>query len=48
MAPPPGRMMHGPKTKDVKGTIKRLLPYLAKHKFKLLLVFIFTALNLTL
>ena len=45
MAPPPGRMMHGPKTKDVKGTIKRLLPYLAKHKFKLLLVFIFIALN---
>ena len=45
MAPPPGRMMHGPKTKDVKGTIKRLLPYLAKHKFKLLSVFILIVLS---
>lgn len=45
MAPPPGRMMHGPKTKDVKGTVKRLMPYLAKHKFKLLLVFIFIILS---
>ena len=45
MAPPPGRMMHGPKTKDVKGTIKRLIPYLAKHKFKLLLVLIFIILS---
>ena len=45
MAPPPGRMMHGRKTKDVKGTIKRLIPYLAKHKFKLLFVLIFIILS---
>ena len=41
MAPPPGRMMmSGRRTKDVKGTIKRLSKYLFKYRFRLLLVLI--------
>jgi ATP-binding cassette subfamily B protein len=39
---PGGAMMRGPaeKAKDVKGTLKRLLPYLASRRMKLIVVFI--------
>ncbi len=43
MAPPPGRLqMSGRRTKDVKGTAKRLLKYLVKYKVRLILLLIFT------
>ena len=46
MAPPPGRMMmSGRRTKDVKGTIKRLSKYLFRYKFRLLAVLLLIILS---
>ena len=38
---PGGKMMPGEKAKDFKGTMKKLMRYLAPHKFALIAVFIF-------
>ena len=38
---PGGKMMPGEKAKDFKGTMKKLIRYLAPHKFALIAVFIF-------
>ena len=38
---PNGNMMPGEKAKDFKGTMKKLMKYLAPHKFKLFAVFVF-------
>ena len=43
MAPPAGRLkMSGRRAKDVKGTLKRVIGYLANYKARLILLFVFT------
>ena len=41
----PGRGMSGAKPKNVKNTMKRLIPYIAKDKWKLILVFFLVVMN---